>query len=57
MLSYSQEVFVMFPQYWVTTLGDERKLDLTEDGDGENRQVEYSERFEYLRAALKARLT
>ena len=47
----------MFPQYWVTTLGDERKLDLTEDGDGENRQVEYSERFEYLRAALKARLT
>ena len=47
----------MMPQYWVTTLADDNQFDLTEDGDGESRLVEYGERFEYIRQALKARLT
>ena len=57
MLSFSKDVFEMMPQYWVTTLADDRQFDLTENGDGESKQVEYEDRFEYIRQALKVRLT
>ena len=49
MLSWSQDVFDMIPQYWVTTLADGNKFDLTEEGDGESRQLEYGERLEFIR--------
>ena len=57
MLTWTKDVFEMMPQYWKTTLPDGRELDLTEDGDGDTRQVEFEDRFEFIRQALIARLT
>ena len=56
-LSESKEDYESLPFYWVTMLADDREFDLTEDGDGGAKPVDYEERYDFIRAALKARLT
>ena len=56
-LSESKEDYESLPFYWVTMLADDREFDLTEDGDGGAKPVAYEERYDFMRAALRARLT
>lgn len=41
---------------WTTEFADGYEYDLTEDGEGASRSVQFDERFDYIRKALKARL-
>lgn len=55
-LSESAENFTLFGRTWTTRLADDNEIDLTGDGYGSETPVKFEERFDYIRAALKARL-
>ena len=48
-LSLSRENYQHMPFYWTTQLADDQEFDLTEEGDGGDKEVNFDERFDYIR--------